>query len=190
MPRSSKIAHRVKLTRLTRLAGASALVLLTAVTTAAFGADNEERGDNKRVNNCNRPERLINRGDIRFLPEPLKDRLGSGMQEQLGVYGPLIIDPAQPDPIVSDREHIVQFSDWTFENPHHVAANLKKMAGYYNFQRRTAADLFARGDAGLADRAMWGRMRMDPSDIADVTGAAYHYLLKQFYIEDKFPILV
>ena len=73
MPRISAIAHRFKFTR---LAGASALVLLTAVTTAAFAAGNDERGDNKRVNSCNRPERLINRGDIRFLPGPLQNRIG------------------------------------------------------------------------------------------------------------------
>ena len=73
MPYISAIAPRFKLTRLARV---SVLALLTAVTTAALAADNDERGNNNRFNNCNRPERLINRGDIRFLPEPLKDRLG------------------------------------------------------------------------------------------------------------------
>jgi len=82
-----------------------------------------------------------------------------------------------PDPFAYDREHVVQLSDWTFENPHHVMAKLKKLGGYYNNQRRTVANLFRAGDAGLADRAMWGRMRMDPTDIADVTGAAYTYLM-------------
>lgn len=101
----------------------------------------------------------------------------SGMQEQLGVYGPLIIDPIAPDPFAFDREHVVLLSDWTFENPHHVMANLKKMGGYYNYQRRTVADLFRAGDAGLSNRSEWGRMRMDPTDIADVTGATYTYLM-------------
>ena len=101
----------------------------------------------------------------------------SGMQEQLGVYGPLVIDPLEPDPFGYEREHIIQLSDWTFENPHHVMANLKKMGGYYNYQRRTAADIFRAGDAGLADRSAWGRMRMDPTDIADITGETYTYLM-------------
>ena len=101
----------------------------------------------------------------------------SGMQEQLGVYGPMIIDPAEPDPIKFEREHVIQLSDWTFEDPHTVAGNLKKMGGYYNYQRRTVSDLFRSEDAGLRDRAMWGRMRMDPTDIADVTGQTYTYLM-------------
>ncbi len=101
----------------------------------------------------------------------------SGLQEQLGVYGPLIIDPIEPDPFAYDREYVVMLSDWTFEDPYGVLANLKKMGGYYNFQRRTVADLFRSSDAGLADRLRWGRMRMDPTDIADITGYTYTYLM-------------
>lgn len=97
----------------------------------------------------------------------------SGFQEQLGVYGPMVIDPAGSDPIVADREYVVLLSDWTFEDPHRVMGNLKKMGGYYNFQRRTATGFF--GD--VADRVQWGRMRMDPTDIADITGATYTYLM-------------
>jgi len=106
----------------------------------------------------------------------------SGLQEQLGVYGPLIIDPAEPDPIESEREHVVLLSDWTFEDPYGLLANLKKMGGYYNFQRRTVGGFFRDiGEQGLGaavgDRLRWGRMRMDPTDIADVTGATYSYLM-------------
>ncbi|MEO8479824.1 MAG: copper resistance system multicopper oxidase [Gemmatimonadota bacterium] len=106
----------------------------------------------------------------------------SGLQEQLGVYGPLVIDPAGPDPVRSDREHIVMLSDWTFDDPYDVLANLKKMGGYYNFQRRTVAGLFDRDKSGslsdaLKDRLRWGRMRMDATDIADVTGYTYSYLM-------------
>lgn len=97
----------------------------------------------------------------------------SGFQEQLGVYGPMILDPAEPDPFEYDREYVVLLSDWTFEDPHDVMGHLKKMGGYYNYQRRTAGGFF--GDA--ADRLRWGRMRMDPTDLADVTGATYTYLM-------------
>lgn len=106
----------------------------------------------------------------------------SGLQEQTGVYGPLIIDPAGPDPVQYDREYVVVLGDWTFGDPNRVLANLKKMGGYYNFQRRTLGDLF--GDAGdeglgarLSDRLRWGRMRMEATDIADVTGHTYTYLI-------------
>ncbi len=101
----------------------------------------------------------------------------SGLQEQLGVYGPMIIDPAEPEPFGFDREYVVMLSDWTFEDPYDVLANLKKMGGYYNLQRRTVVDLFKSSDAGLGDRLRWGRMRMDATDIADVTGATYTYLM-------------
>src|SRR5690606_1550877 len=52
----------------------------------------------------------------------------------------------------------------------------------FNYQRRTLADLVRRrdpeGDAmSLDDWRMWQRMPMDPTDIADVTGAAYTYLV-------------
>jgi len=97
----------------------------------------------------------------------------SGFQEQLGVYGPMILDPAEPDPFGYDREYVVLLSDWTFEDPHDVMGHLKKMGGYYNYQRRTAGGFFG----STADRLQWGRMRMDPSDLADVTGATYTYLM-------------
>jgi CopA family copper-resistance protein len=100
----------------------------------------------------------------------------SGFQEQLGVYGPLILDPAGPDPIESDREFVVMLSDWTFEDPHSVMANLKKQSGYYNYQRRTVAGLFG-ADSGISDRLAWGKMRMDATDLADVTGHTYTYLM-------------
>ena len=106
----------------------------------------------------------------------------SGLQEQTGVYGPIVIDPAGDEPQPYDREHVIVLGDWTFENPHHVLRKLRKMPGYYNYQRRTLVSLFK--DAGkeglgnaLRDRLRWGRMRMDATDIADVTGATYTYLM-------------
>tara|TARA_R110002096_G_scaffold11766_11_gene43048 strand:- start:2398 stop:4248 length:1851 start_codon:yes stop_codon:yes gene_type:complete len=99
----------------------------------------------------------------------------SGFQEQQGVYGALIIDPSKQDPVVSDIEHVVMLSDWTFEDPMRILARLKKNAGYYNFQKPTIAEDGL--STILANRAKWGAMRMDPTDIADVTGATYTYLM-------------
>ena len=106
----------------------------------------------------------------------------SGLQEQLGHYGPLIIDPEGTDPVSYDREYVLVLSDWTFENPHRVFAKLKKNSEVYNFQKRTFSDFVdAVDDMGpgraIADRSMWGAMRMSPTDIADVTGATYTYLI-------------
>lgn len=106
----------------------------------------------------------------------------SGLQEQLGHLGPLIIDPRESDPIAYDREHVIVLGDWLFEDPYSVLARLKKQSDYSNFERRTVWDFFRdasrRGlGATVDDRLMWGRMRMAPTDIADVTGHLYTYLM-------------
>ncbi len=106
----------------------------------------------------------------------------SGNQEQAGLYGPLVIDPATPEPFAYDSECIVMLSDWTFEDPARVLAKMKKFGAYYNFDRRTLADVFRDASrdgwsATLADRSLWAKMRMDPTDIADVTGFTYTYLI-------------
>ncbi|HEU4689397.1 MAG TPA: copper resistance system multicopper oxidase, partial [Vicinamibacterales bacterium] len=106
----------------------------------------------------------------------------SGFQEQLGLYGPLIIDPLAPAPFKYDREHIVMLTDWTDESPERVFAKLKKRSDYYNFHQRTVGDFLrdvrTRGvKPALADRKMWGEMRMNPTDLADVSGYTYTYLM-------------
>jgi CopA family copper-resistance protein len=102
----------------------------------------------------------------------------SNLQEAMGHYGPLIIDPAGPDPVAWDREHVIVLSDWSFLHPHEILDRLKKSPGYFNRSRTTLSGLLS-GDDGmsLADRRMWGRMRMDPRDIADVNGTTYTYLV-------------
>jgi CopA family copper-resistance protein len=106
----------------------------------------------------------------------------SGFQEQRGVYGPLVIHTRAPEPFTYDREHVVMLTDWTDERAERVLAKLKKRSDYYNFRQRTVGDFFR--DIGrdglkrtLADRKMWGEMRMNPTDLADVSGYTYTYLL-------------
>ncbi len=106
----------------------------------------------------------------------------SGLQEQLGHYGPIIIEPREPDPVSFDREYVIVLSDWTFEDPHRIFRKLKASGDVYNQQQRTLRDLLddARQQGlseAMAERRMWGRMRMNPTDIADVTGSTYTYLL-------------
>jgi CopA family copper-resistance protein len=106
----------------------------------------------------------------------------SGMQEQVGQYGALVLAPAGAEAHPFDREHVILLSDWTDEDPMTVVANLKQQGDYYNYSRPTLADLNddarARGlGAALKDWTMWGRMRMSPTDILDVTGATYTYLV-------------
>ncbi|KTT74415.1 copper resistance system multicopper oxidase [Sphingomonas endophytica] len=101
----------------------------------------------------------------------------SGLQEQMGLYGPIVIDPAGDDPIVSDREHVIVLSDHSPLHPHRIFMNLKKQAGYFNRQQQTLAGLLKGEDQPLRERLAWGRMRMDPTDVADVTGSTYTYLV-------------
>ena len=106
----------------------------------------------------------------------------SGLQEQKGLYGPIVIEPAATDPVACDREHVVVLSDWTFEDPERLFARLKKNAESFNFQHNTLGDFVADARTegfsdALARRAAWGGMRMSPADIADVTGATYTYLM-------------
>jgi CopA family copper-resistance protein len=106
----------------------------------------------------------------------------SGFQEQRGLYGPLVIDPLLPAPFRYDREHVVMLTDWTDESPERVFANLKKRSDYYNRRQRTVGDFLhdvrAQGlSAALADRRVWGQMRMNPTDLADVSGQTYTYLM-------------
>ncbi len=106
----------------------------------------------------------------------------SGFQEQTGLYGPLIVDPLEPEPFSYDRDYVVMLSDWSDENPAGIYARLKKMAGYYNFAERTTPELWRDiREKGLQktwqDRAMWNRMRMSDRDLSDVTGYTYTFLM-------------
>ncbi|MDX1465525.1 MAG: copper resistance system multicopper oxidase, partial [Halomonas sp.] len=118
----------------------------------------------------------------------------SGLQEQLGHAGPLIIDAAKREPFRYDREHVLLLTDWTFEDPMAVFRNLKTAEGYYNDQERTVADFFAdvreQGFAATAEmRSMWAKMRMSSRDIADVTGSTYSYLLNGHAPEENWTAL-
>ena len=110
----------------------------------------------------------------------------SGVQEQIGHYGPIIIDPKNSDPVAYDREYVVVLSDWTFTDPHRIFSRLKKMGSSFNFQKRTVGDFLRKP---LKDRGMWGRMRMSPTDLADVTGAEYSYLVNGHAPADNWTAL-
>jgi len=106
----------------------------------------------------------------------------SGFQEQVGVYGALVIDAKDPEPFTYDRDYVVMLSDWTDEDPARVMSKLKKQSDYYNFHKRTVGDFVddvsEKGwSAAVADRKMWAEMKMSPTDLADVSGHTYTYLM-------------
>ena len=106
----------------------------------------------------------------------------SAFQEQAGLYGALVIDPAGPDPIAYQRDYVVLLTDWTDLNPEQLFARLKKMADFDNTYKRTVGDFIRDAQkkglsATLEDRKMWGQMRMTPTDISDVNANTYTYLM-------------
>lgn len=106
----------------------------------------------------------------------------SGFQEQTGLYGPIVVEPSGGERHPTARDYVVMLSDWSDDNPEVVLANLKKMSDYYNFNQPTAI-AFARDAAAmgvqqaLAKRKMWNTMRMNPTDLSDLTGSHYTYLM-------------
>jgi CopA family copper-resistance protein len=106
----------------------------------------------------------------------------SRFQEQVGLYGPIVIEPRAGERYRADREHVVLLSDWTDTNPEHIYRMLKVQSDYFNYGKRTVADFFAdvrkQGlSQTVADRRMWGQMRMNDTDLLDVSGHTYTYLM-------------
>lgn len=107
----------------------------------------------------------------------------SGMQEAQGLYGAVVIDPIHPDPNACDRDYVILLSEWTDVSPMDMINNLKMQDDYYVFRQRTAASFPKEAReagsalAALKDRLAWSRMRMAATDISDVTGIIYTYLL-------------
>lgn len=106
----------------------------------------------------------------------------SGMQEQTGVYGALVIEPAAGETIHADRELVVQLSDWTDDDPMRVLSELKAQGDVYNFNQPTALDFFRDVSrdglqSALARRKMWHEMRMSPTDLADLSSYVLTYLM-------------
>lgn len=113
----------------------------------------------------------------------------SGLQEQLGHYGPIVIDPKGTDPIASDREHVVVLSDHSQLSPEAIFRKLKVNPGHFNMQRQTLGGLLAGKDQPLKERLDWGKMRMDPTDIADVNGSTYTFLVNGYGPKDNWTAL-
>jgi len=106
----------------------------------------------------------------------------SRFQEQVGLYGPIVIVPRGGQRHTADREHVVLLSDWSDTDPEHIYRTLKLQSDYYNYGQQTAADFVnsvrRQGwKSAMAERRMWGEMRMNRTDVADVSGYTYTYLM-------------
>lgn len=102
----------------------------------------------------------------------------SGGQEQEGLAGPIVIDPAKDDIVKADRDYVVMLTDFTDEKATDILSHLKASSGYYNYSKRTIGDFFRDAaekgfGATVRDRLDWGAMRMDPTDLSDVSGYTF-----------------
>ena len=70
----------------------------------------------------------------------------SGLQEQRGVYGSIVIHPRGGERHDSDRDHVVVLSDWIDENPDLVAGLLRSGSEWYAIERGT-------------NQSLWGAVR-------------------------------
>ncbi|MBA2079416.1 copper resistance system multicopper oxidase [Rhodanobacter sp. PCA2] len=106
----------------------------------------------------------------------------SRFQEQTGLYGAIVVEPSGGERYRPDRDYVVMLNDWSDSSPEHIFATLKRQSDYYNFAEPTAPEFFSDVrsmglQAALAKRKMWNTMRMSPSDLSDVSGYTYTYLM-------------
>ncbi|WRH76756.1 MAG: copper resistance system multicopper oxidase [Sphingobium sp.] len=113
----------------------------------------------------------------------------SGLQEQLGHYGPIVVDPEGVDPIGYDREHVIVLSDHSPLSPEAIFRKMKVNPGHFNMQRQTLGGLLAGKDQSAKERLEWGKMRMDPTDIADANGSTYDFLVNGYGPKDNWTAL-
>ena len=113
----------------------------------------------------------------------------SGLQEQMGHYGPIVVDPAGADPIAYDREHVVVLSDHSPLSPEAIFRKMKVNPGHFNMQRQTLGGLVSGKGQSAKERLEWGKMRMDPTDIADANGSTYQFLVNGYGPKDNWTAL-
>lgn len=114
----------------------------------------------------------------------------SGHQEQVGLYGALVVEPRDGERLRVQRDHVVLLSDWTEADPGRVMALLKTQSDYYNLHQPTLGDFLADVSraglsAALAERRMWNEMRMSPTDLADVSAAGLTFLVNGMAPQDN-----
>ena len=113
----------------------------------------------------------------------------SGAQEQDGLYGPIVIDPAGPEPVAYEREHVIVLADHSPMPGAKLFRKLKQDQGYFNHQQQTLSGLFTGRDQSLKERWQWAKMRMDPTDLSDVTGFTYTYVINGYGPRDNWTAL-
>jgi FtsP/CotA-like multicopper oxidase with cupredoxin domain len=98
----------------------------------------------------------------------------TGLQEQVGVYGSIVIEPKNGEPVRADRDHVVVLSDWTTEKPEEVMRTLMRGSEWYALKKGGMQSLTGAAKAG-ALKEFWDRerSRMPAMDVSDVAYDAF-----------------
>jgi FtsP/CotA-like multicopper oxidase with cupredoxin domain len=92
------------------------------------------------------------------------------LQEQRGVYGSIVVEPAGGEPVRADRDHVVVLSDWTLEKPEEVMRSLRRGSDWYALKKGSMQSITDAAKAGSLKAFFereWSRMpAMDISDVA------------------------
>lgn len=93
----------------------------------------------------------------------------TGLQEQRGVYGSIVVTPKGGEPVHADRDYVLVLSDWTNEKPGEVMRTLMRGSEYYAIKKGNAQSILGAFQAGaLGDYWQRERSRMAPMDLSDV----------------------
>jgi len=108
----------------------------------------------------------------------------SGLQEQRGVYGSIVILPKERNR-GADKDHVVVLSDWTDKNPKEILRNLRRGSEFFGVEKKTAQSVLGAAKTGkLGEYFQREGMRMPAMDLADV---AYDSFLVNGRPEETLP---
>ena len=90
-------------------------------------------------------------------------------QEQVGLYGPLVLLPATPNTTRPKAEEVLQLSDWRDERPGSIMRSLKRRQDWYAIKKKGVqswGEAIVKGHLGDKVQMEW--TRMPGADVSDV----------------------
>ena len=98
----------------------------------------------------------------------------TGMQEQRGVLGSIVVLPRKADSVKADRDQVLLLSDWTNESPEEVLRTLKRGSNWYSIKKGAPQSVLGAAQAGfLGGYFKREAARIPPMDVADVAYDAF-----------------
>ncbi len=110
----------------------------------------------------------------------------TGLQEQKGIYGSIIVDPIEKR---HDYDHdlVLVLSDWTNDNPHHILKNLKRHNEWYGVEIGNAPSLLEsiKSRTVISQLKLWS-MKMPGMHISDIPYDAFLVNGKEEQVYDNY----